>query len=77
ALSYDSRTVSPMTLFFAKGLAFKMEFLEKAIEAGLAFYVSEINDEVGIPAIIVHDITQAMSLSAMEFQGHPQKQLTR
>ncbi|MFX3764223.1 UDP-N-acetylmuramoyl-L-alanyl-D-glutamate--L-lysine ligase, partial [Streptococcus suis] len=54
ALSYDSRTVSPMTLFCAKGLAFKKEFLEKAIEAGLAFYVYEINYEVGIPAIIVH-----------------------
>ena len=30
ALSYDSRTVSPTTLFFAKGLAFKIEFLKKA-----------------------------------------------
>ncbi len=76
ALSYDSRTVSPTTLFFAKGLAFKKEFLEKAIEVGLAFYVSEIDYEVGIPAIIVHDIKQAMSLIAMEFHGHPQKQLT-
>ncbi|HFI0791954.1 TPA: UDP-N-acetylmuramoyl-L-alanyl-D-glutamate--L-lysine ligase [Streptococcus suis] len=75
ALSYDSRTVSPRTLFFAKGLAFKKEFLEKAIEAGLAFYVSEIDYEVGIPAIIVHDIKQAMSLIAMDFYGHPQKQL--
>ncbi|HEL2383964.1 TPA: UDP-N-acetylmuramoyl-L-alanyl-D-glutamate--L-lysine ligase [Streptococcus suis] len=74
ALSYDSRTVSPTTLFFAKGLAFKKEFLEKAIEAGLAFYMSEIDYEVGIPAIIVHDIKQAMSLIAMEFHGHPQKQ---
>ena len=43
ALSYDSRTVSPTTLFFAKGLAFKKEFLEKAIENGLAYYVSEID----------------------------------
>lgn len=75
ALSYDSRTVSPNTLFFAKGLAFKKEFLEKAIETGLAFYVSEIDYEVDIPAIIVHDIKQAMSLIAMEFYGHPQKKL--
>ena len=51
ALSYDSRTVSPTTLFFAKGLAFKKEFLEKAIENGLAYYVSEIDYEVSIPAI--------------------------
>lgn len=75
ALSYDSRTVSPTTLFFAKGLGFKKEFLEKAVEAGLAFYVSEINYEVDIPAIIVADIKQAMSLIAMEFHGHPQKKL--
>ncbi|HFI0236696.1 TPA: UDP-N-acetylmuramoyl-L-alanyl-D-glutamate--L-lysine ligase [Streptococcus suis] len=75
ALSYDSRTVSPTTLFFAKGLAFKKEFLEKAIEKGLAFYVSEIDHEVGIPAILVKDIKQAMSLIAMEFHGHPQKKL--
>ncbi|MCK4026059.1 UDP-N-acetylmuramoyl-L-alanyl-D-glutamate--L-lysine ligase [Streptococcus iners] len=75
ALSYDSRKVSPTTLFFAKGLAFKKEFLEKAIEAGLAFYVSEIDYEISIPAIIVHDIKQAMSLIAMEFHGHPQKKL--
>ncbi|MFX3985469.1 UDP-N-acetylmuramoyl-L-alanyl-D-glutamate--L-lysine ligase, partial [Streptococcus suis] len=75
ALSYDRRTVSPPTLFFAKGLAFKKEFLEKAIEAGLAIYVSEIDYEVDIPAIIVHEIKLAMSLIAMEFHGLPQKQL--
>ncbi len=66
ALSYDSRTVSPTTLFFAKGLAFKKEFLEKAIENGFTYYVSEIGYEVGIPAIIVKDIKQAMSLIAMK-----------
>ncbi|HFI0775156.1 TPA: UDP-N-acetylmuramoyl-L-alanyl-D-glutamate--L-lysine ligase [Streptococcus suis] len=75
ALSYDSRTVSPTTLFFAKGLAFKKEFLEKAIENGLAYYVSEIDYEVSIPAILVNDIKQAMSLIAMEFHGNPQNQL--
>lgn len=75
ALSYDSRTVSPSTLFFAKGAAFKKEFLETAVEAGLAFYVSEIDYELDIPAILVADIKQAMSLIAMEFYGHPQKKL--
>lgn len=74
-LSYDCRTVSPTTLFFAKGLAFKKEFLEKAIENGLAYYVSEIDYEVSIPAILVKDIKQAMSLIAMEFHGNPQNQL--
>ena len=39
------------------------------------FYVSEKDYEVGIPAILVNDIKQAMSLIAMEFYGHPEKQL--
>ncbi|WP_156010068.1 UDP-N-acetylmuramoyl-L-alanyl-D-glutamate--L-lysine ligase [Streptococcus ruminantium] len=75
ALSYDSRTVTSDTLFFAKGLSFKKEFLEGAIAAGLTFYVSEIDYEVGIPAILVGDIKQAMSLVAMDFYENPQNQL--
>ena len=30
-LSYDSRDVTPSSLFFAKGAAFKPEFLENAV----------------------------------------------
>ena len=75
SLSYDSRTVSPTTLFFAKGLAFKKEFLEKAMEAGLGFYVSEVDYEVDIPLIHVQNIKQAMSLLAMEFYNHPEEKL--
>lgn len=74
-LSYDSRKVSPSTLFFAKGAGFKKEFLETAIAAGLSWYVAEKDFEVGIPAIIVNDIKQAMSLIAMEFYGHPEQKL--
>ena len=40
-LSYDSRDVTPSSLFFAKGAAFKPEFLENAVKAGLSFYVAE------------------------------------
>lgn len=74
-LSYDSRDVDATTLFFAKGASFKKEFLESAVKAGLGFYVSEVDYEVGIPAIIVSDIKQAMSLIAMEFYGHPERTL--
>lgn len=74
-LSYDSRNVSPDTLFFAKGAGFKKEFLETAIAAGLSWYVAERDFEVDIPAIIVNDIKQAMSLIAMEFYGHPEQKL--
>lgn len=74
-ISYDSRKVNRETLFFVKGAQFKPAFLEAAIATGLRFYVAEKDYEVGIPAIIVNDIKQAMSLIAMEFYGHPQNKL--
>ena len=37
----------------------------------LTFYVSQVDYELDIPAIIVTDIKKAMSLIAMEFYGHP------
>lgn len=75
SLSYDSRTVDGDTLFFAKGLSFKKEFLDRAISTGLAFYISEIDYKVDIPAILVADIKQAMSLIAMEFYEYPQNKI--
>lgn len=74
-ISYDSRDVNASTLFFVKGDHFKKEFLEKAIAAGLGYYISESDFEVGIPAILVNDVKQAMSLIAMEFYGNPQDKL--
>ena len=74
-LSYDSRDVTPSSLFFAKGAAFKPEFLENAAKAGLSFYVAEKDYQVGIPAIIVSDIKQAMSLVAQAFYQYPQDKL--
>lgn len=71
-LSYDSREVSDNTLFFAKGLNFKREFLA---DLAIPFYVSEIDYEVSIPAIIVNDVKHAMSLIAMAFYDHPQDAL--
>lgn len=74
-ISYDSRDVDASTLFFAKGAAFKREFLEKAVQAGLTCYISEIDYDLGIPAIIVSDVKKAMSLIAMAFYGNPQDKL--
>lgn len=71
-LSYDSRDITPETLFFAKGLNFKREFL---LDLPLPFYVSEIDYEVNIPALIVQDVKHAMSLIAMAFYGQPQNDL--
>ena len=74
-ISYDSRKADSKTLFFVKGENFKREFLEKAVAAGLYFYLSETDFEVGIPVLLVNDIKQAMSLIAMEFYGHPEQKL--
>ena len=75
SISYDSREADASTLFFVKGEAFKKEFLEKAVTAGLRFYISETDFQVGIPVLLVNDVKQAMSLLAMEFYGHPEKKL--
>ncbi|MCW8518990.1 UDP-N-acetylmuramoyl-L-alanyl-D-glutamate--L-lysine ligase [Streptococcus macedonicus] len=74
-ISFDSREADKSTLFFAKGTAFKKEYLEQAIKNGLTFYVSQVDYELDIPAIIVTDIKKAMSLIAMEFYGHPENDL--
>ena len=74
-ISYDSRKADSKTLFFVKGEHFKREFLEKAVAAGLGFYLSETDFEVGIPVLLVNDIKRAMSLIAMEFYGHPEQKL--
>lgn len=71
-LSYDSRDVTDSTLFFAKGLNFKRAFLA---DLSIPFYVSEVDYEVAIPAIIVNDVKHAMSLIAMSFYGQPQNDL--
>lgn len=72
SLEYDSRNVSDKTLFFAKGLNFKKEFLT---DLSNPFYVSEIDYEVDLPAIIVSDVKRAMSLIAQEFYDYPQNKL--
>lgn len=74
-LSYDSRQTDARTLFFIKGRQFKKEFLQQAVQQGLQFYVAEQDYQVGIPAILVNDIKQALSLAAMDFYDYPQKKL--
>lgn len=74
-LSYDSRQVDNKTLFFAKGANFKAEYLETALAEGLPAYVSEVDYGLSIPAILVNDIKQAMSIIAMTFYGNPQEKL--
>ena len=75
SISYDSRKAKENCLFFAKGAAFKEEYLVSAISQGLGWYVAEKDYQVGIPVIVVNNIKKAMSLIAMVFYGNPQKKL--
>ncbi len=74
-LSYDSRQVDASTLFFCKGLNFKEEYLDSAIEQGLRFYVAEEPYENKASGIIVTDIRKAMAVLAMAFYDYPQNKM--
>lgn len=71
SITFDSKQVKAGTLFFCKGINFKVEYLEKAINAGAIGYVSEINYAVNLPLIHVTDIRQAMPAAASLFYNNP------
>lgn len=62
ALTYDSRAVAPGALFVCKGLNFKPEYLQKALEAGAACYVAEQTYDNAAPALLVSDVRRALSV---------------
>lgn len=68
-ISCDSRNVEKNSLFFAKGVNFKREFLLSAIEKGAAAYVSEKDLDVDIPLFLVSDVRKAMSAVARAVYG--------
>ena len=74
-ISFDSRAVDSSTLFFAKGQLLKKNTLNKLSQKVYLFYVSQVDYELDIPAIIVTDIKKAMKQIAMEFYGHPEEKL--
>lgn len=67
----DSRQVRPGTLFVCKGRAFKREYLLSAIADGAVAYVSEVDCDVDVPAVIVSDIRRTLAVVADAFYGHP------
>lgn len=76
ALSYDSRTVNSSTLFFCKGIHFKSDYLEDAVNLGLEVYVAETPYNVSAAVgIIVTDIKKAMAVLSMAFYDYPQNKL--
>ena len=66
-LSYNSKDVEKNTLFFCKGLNYKEEYLDMAIEKGSICYISEKKYNDKINYIIVNDIRKTMAIVADAF----------
>lgn len=60
-ISYNSMDVKEGTVFICKGLNFKKEYLEDAIEKGAFCYVAEKKIKSAFPYILVSDMRRAMS----------------
>ena len=63
-LTYNSKEAKENTLFVCKGVTFKSAYLDMAVMAGAAAYVSEVKYETDAPYIIVSDIKRAMPMLA-------------
>ncbi|MDT2740088.1 UDP-N-acetylmuramoyl-L-alanyl-D-glutamate--L-lysine ligase [Enterococcus canintestini] len=76
SVTYDSRKADANSLFFCKGLNFKVDYLISALANGLEVYVAEAPFDVSAKcAIIVTDIKKAMALLGAAFYDHPEKEL--
>ncbi|MDD7593648.1 MAG: UDP-N-acetylmuramoyl-L-alanyl-D-glutamate--2,6-diaminopimelate ligase [Peptoniphilaceae bacterium] len=75
AISYDSRTVVPGTLFFCKGRHFKAEYLQTAFQKGAVGYVAEKEYDGDVPHLIVDDMRAVLAPAARFFYGDPQRAL--
>lgn len=76
AVTCDSRSAVPGSLFICKGAAFKTEYLAEALRRGAAAYVSETAYDLPAPCIRVTDIRAAMGLLADAAWGHPSGSLS-
>lgn len=71
AIGCDSRKVLKNSLFFAKGAAFKEEYLASALKSGAAGYIAEKEYRFSVPHIITDNIRLAMPLLAKAFYNDP------
>ncbi|MFY9175284.1 MAG: UDP-N-acetylmuramyl-tripeptide synthetase [Peptococcia bacterium] len=74
-VSYNSNDVAANTLFVCKGLGFKEEYLDQAINKGAIAYISEKDYHKDIPCIIVNNIQETLSLVANIYYDYPWKKL--
>ena len=70
-ISCDSRDVVAETLFFAKGVNFKKEFLDSAVQKGACCYITDKDYNVDLPYIKTSNIRLAMPLIARSFYDNP------
>ena len=77
-LTYNSKEVVPGTLFICKGLNFKEQYLQEALEKGAIAYVSETAyaSFEDVPHLLVSDIRKAMPPLADLAFNSPWKSLT-
>jgi UDP-N-acetylmuramoyl-L-alanyl-D-glutamate--2,6-diaminopimelate ligase len=76
-LAYDTRAVTPGSLFFCvRGARFDgHELADRAIDAGAAGLVVERPVASRVPQVVVKDSRRAMAIAAVEFFGHPSDEL--
>lgn len=75
-LSFDTRDLRPNTLFFCKGVHFKVDYLIQASNNGAVAYVSEVRyPQVTLPCVLVSDIRRAMSILAPFHYDYPAEKL--
>lgn len=76
-VSYDSRDIETDTLFFCKGAGFRPTYLSMAKDNGANCYVAEqpYPEGKGMHALIVRDVSKAMSLLSAAFFRFPQDDL--
>ena len=77
-LAYDTRSVTPGATFFcARGEHVdRHDLAGRAVEAGAAALVVERPLDLDVPQLVVADARAAMARAAVEFFGHPSRELT-
>src|SRR5688572_3749615 len=77
ALAYDSRAITPGTLFFCvRGeKSDGHEFASEVVEGGAAALVTERRLDLGVPEVQVPDARVAMAPIAAAFNGDPTAEL--
>lgn len=75
-ITYDSKETTDLTLFACKGVAFKKDYLDQAINNNIVCYLSEIEYETPeINVLIVNDIRKAMAIVADVFYNKAYEKL--